>query len=248
MFLVMGLAVSVPTAETSQTKAESSVLSVKVGNFDIQGGTMEAALRRLREIDYTKILIGFEKVARHEDEKERTFSLSASDTNVEKIIQSLCAHDPRYTYEVLKGSLIHIYPVNQDGDPPGLLNIRVAKFSVEGKMAPEAIVDRISVLAPELNSYMGKKQAEYYARQGLAPGSPGANMSGNMDPQVDLNLEDVTVEQILDAVVLYSQEMNRQAKPNRTGNKIPPTSWMYEFIIDPAADTGLGGTPRWEAF
>src|SRR5580700_11615767 len=147
MFLIMGLAVSVPTAETSQTNPESSVLSVKVGNFDIQGGTMEAALRTLREIDYAKILIGFEKVARHENEKERTFSLSASDTNVEQIIQSLCAHDPRYTYEVLKGSLIHIYPVNQDGDPPGLLNIRVAKFSVGGKITPAAIVLRISDLA-----------------------------------------------------------------------------------------------------
>jgi len=238
----------VSTEETARAAAESSVLSVKVGNFEIQGGTMEAALRTLREIDYAKILIGFEKVARHEGEKERTFSLSASDTTVEQIIQSLCAHDPRYTYEVLKGSLLHIFPVNQDGDPPGLLSIRVARFSIEGKITPAAIVDRISDLVPELNLYMERKQAKYYARQGIAPGSPGAILSGNMDPQVDLNLEDVTVEEILNAVVLYSLEMNRQAKPNSTGYKLPPTSWIYEFIIDPAARTGFGGTPHWEAF
>ena len=73
-------------------------------------------------------------------------------------------------------------------------------------------------------------------------------MSGNMDPQINLDLENMTVREILNAVVLYSQQLNNQTPPDWTGYKIPPTSWIYEFIIDPAAPTGLGGTPHWKAF
>jgi hypothetical protein len=114
------------------------------------------------------------------------------------------------------------------------------EFSVQGSILPAAVV-RIGELAPELASYLAAKQNEYFARRGIAPGSPGSLMHGNMDPQM-------TVREILNATVLYSLRLNKQTLPDWTGNKIPPTSWMYEFVIDPAGPTGLGGYPKWAAF
>ena len=69
-----------------------------------------------------------------------------------------------------------------------------------------------------------------------------------MDPQISLDLHSLTVRELLNAVVLYSQQLNNQTPADFAGNKIPPASWIYDFIIDPAAPTGLGGTPRWQAF
>ena len=69
-----------------------------------------------------------------------------------------------------------------------------------------------------------------------------------MDPQIKLHLHDLTVRQILDAVVIYSLELNKKSAPDWTGSKLPPTSWIYDFTIDPAASTGLRGYPKWIAF
>ena len=80
------------------------------------------------------------------------------------------------------------------------------------------------------------------------PGFPGAILHGNMDPEVNLNLRNMTVREILNAVVLYSRQRSDQTPTDIGGNKIPPTSWIYEFVMNPEAPTGLGGIPRWVAF
>ena len=210
---------------------------------------MEEGLRALRQTNMTRILIGLEKVAHRQNEKDKTVSLSLSGATVVEILNGLCQQDPRYTYQIVNNLLIHVYPKNGLSDPAGLLGLRVSRFSIVGKILPAAIIQRIGELAPELASYMSKKQAEYYAQRGLSPpGSPGAILSGNMDPQISLDLHSLTVRELLNAVVLYSQQLNNQTPADFAGNKIPPASWTYDFIIDPAAPTGLGGTPRWQAF
>lgn len=230
-------------------KEDLPILSERVGSFQIENRTMEEGLRALRQTNMTRILIGLEKVAHRQNEKEKRFSLSLSGATVGEILNGLCRQDPRYTYQIVSGHLIHVYPKKGLSDPAGLLSLQVSRFLIADKMLPAAIIQRIGKLAPELLSYMSNKQAEYYAQRGLAPpGSLGAIMSGNMNPQIHLDLHDVTVREILNAVVLYSQRLNSQTPPDRTGNKIPPTSWIYDFIIDPAAPTGLGGTPHWGAF
>lgn len=62
-----------------------------------------------------------------------------------------------------------------------------------------------------------------------------------MNPEIDLELENVTVRKILNAIVLYSVKLYGE-RPGWS-----PISWKYEFIIDPTAPTGLGGYPRWSA-
>jgi len=248
-FMMVTMNVALLTLLVPTNTGKLSILSETVSSFHIENGTMEEGLRALRQNNKTRILIGFEKVAHHQNEKEKAVSLSLSGASVEDVLKGLCQQDPRYTYEVVRGLLIHVYPKNGLSDPPGLLSLRVSSFSIADKMLPAAIIQRIGELAPELSSQMRNKRAAYYAEHALSlPGSPGAIMSGNMDPQVHLDLHDMTVREILNAVVLYSQQLNGQTPADFTGNKIPPTSWIYDFIIDPAAPSGLGGTPHWEAF
>jgi len=246
--ILAAIGVGLLTLQGPTDREERTILSEKVAPFHIENEPMEEGLHVLRQTNLTKILIGFEKVAHHQNEKERTVSLSLSDATVGEILDSLCQQDPRYTYQIVKGLLIHVYPKNGMSDPAGLLSIRISRFSVEGKMPPAAIIQRIGELAPELASHMSNKRGEYYARRGPLPGSPGSNVSGNMDLQVSIHLENMSVREILNEVVLYSQRLNSQTPPDWTGNKIPPTSWTYDFVVDSAAPTGLGGTPRWQAF
>jgi hypothetical protein len=249
MLVATGVGLLTPRGQDPTNRKEVPVLLQKVESFHIENGTMEEGLRALRQANPTSVLIGFEKVTHRQNEKEKMVSLSLSGVPVEEILNRLCQQDPRYTYEIVSSLLIHVYPKNGLSDPAGLLSLRVSNFSIADKMPPAAVIQRIGELTPELASYMSNQRAEYYAQHALSPpGSPGAILSGNMAPQIHLDLHDVTVREILNAVVLYSQQLNEQTPPDWTGNKIPPTSWIYDFTIDPAAPTGLGGTPHWEAF
>lgn len=227
---------------------DRSVLSETVESFRVENSTMEAALRALRQTDFARILIGFERIARRQGEKTESLSLSLSNATVGEILDQLCQQSGRYTYEIMEGTIIHVHPVREQSDPPGLLDLRISEFSVQGNMLPAAIIVRIGDLAPELASYLQAKKNEYYARRNIVPASPGAIGRGNMDPMVNLHLRNMTVREILNATVLYSVRLRDQTAPDWTGNKIPPTSWMYEFGIDQNAPSGLGGTPRWIAF
>lgn len=131
--------------------------------------------------------------------------------------------------------------------PAALLSINILNFSVDTKIEPFAIIDRISTMASELNSYMEAKQEQFLAARGIVPGSPGANISGNMDPEAHIQLNNMTVREILNSVVLYSQNLYEETKSDQ-GYKTPPTSWIYQFVVDPDAKTGLGGTPYFTAF
>jgi hypothetical protein len=234
--------------QETQKQQVGSVLSIRVDSFQIENGTMEDALRALRLTDNSRILIGFEKVARRPGEKEKTLSLSVSNATVGEILNNLCRLDSRYNYEPVRDLMVHVFPVNHSSDPAGLLDIRIADVSIEGKVSPVGAVEGIASFAPELFRYMAKKHEEYLEKRGIVSGSPGSNMSGNGDPDFHLHLENITVRQLLNELVIYSIEVSRNSKPNIGGIKIPPTSWIYEFIIDPDSPTGLGGTPHWIAF
>ena len=226
---------------------ENSLLSERVEVFRVEKSTMEEALRTLRQSDAAKILIGFEKIPHREGERTESLSLSVNNGTVGQILDQLCQQSRNYTYEVTQGTVIHVHPTHADSDPPGLLNIKVRDFSIEGKMLPAAAIQRISLLAPELHTYLTEKREAYYASRGTAPGSPGAILGGNMDPAVNLHLHDLTVREILDQLVVYSVQLRDQTPPTSTGSRLPATSWMYEFVLNPEAPTGLGGTPRWVA-
>jgi hypothetical protein len=235
LYTLISLASTVqPHQESSRdVSTDVSVLSEVVEPFQIQDNTMEEALRTLRQHDFARILIGFEKIVHGEGEKTESLSLSTNSATVGHILEQLCQQSRQYQYEVIEGGVIYVHPAHAESDPLGLLNIKITDFSVEGKIAPAAIILRIGELAPELASYLDAKKSEYYSRRGIVPGSPGAILHGNMDPDVNLHLRDMTVREILNAVVLHSRQLSEQTPADSGGNKIPPTSWIYEFVMNP---------------
>jgi len=57
-----------------------------VALFHIEDGTMQDGLRTLRQTSLTRILIGLEKVAHRQNEKENALSLSLSGATVGEIL------------------------------------------------------------------------------------------------------------------------------------------------------------------
>src|SRR5712692_10174573 len=148
-----------PLGRVQTNSGETPILSETVASFHIENGTVDEGLRALRQTNKTRILIGFEKVTHRQNEKEKTVSLSLSGATVEQILNSLCEQDPRYTYEIFKGVLIHVYPKNGLSDPAGLMSLRASRFSIADKMLPAAIIQSIGELTPELASYMKNTRA-----------------------------------------------------------------------------------------
>ena len=73
-----------------------SVLSEIVESFQVQDSTMEEALRTLRQYDFARILIGFEKIVHREGEK--TESLSLPQTALLSVrFSNSCANSPSNT-------------------------------------------------------------------------------------------------------------------------------------------------------
>jgi hypothetical protein len=173
--------------------------------------------------------------------------LGSKSATVGEILDQLCRQSKQYRYEIIEDGIIYVRPAHVKSDPLGLLNIRISDFVVQGKMVPAAIIVRIGELAPELNSYLDRKKNEYYSRRGITPASPGAIGHGNTDPNVNLHLQNITVREILNATVVYSARLRDETPADWTGNKLPTTSRMYEFVTNPNAPTGLGSTPRWVA-
>ena len=238
-----------PSASEMSGQNGDSILDLKIDSLRVENADMEEALRLLRRKDYTKILIGFEKVPQWWEGKEpKNISLDVTNATVRDILDQLCEADPRYDYEVIDNVLINVFPKEARNYEGNLLNIEIRRFSVHGKHTPRGVVVAIRGYAPELRNYLFQKRSEYYARKGVTPpGVPGHGFSSRgMSPQFDLELENMTVREILNAVVLYSLKLYRERPPNPNGWRPPPTSWIYKFTLKPDDPTGLEGIPRWD--
>lgn len=234
-----------PITENFQTERRESILTVEITSLRIRSGDMEDALRRLRQADPSRILIGFEKIPHREGERDESISLELTNTTVGDCLDRLCEVDPRYTYEVVGGALINVFPWGAKSDANDLLNIKVASFEFYGNELPHNLIIKIGDLAPELREYLRLKAEAYAKKTGKPLGSAGSILSGNAPlPRISLKLQNVTVREILNAVVLYSVKLSHEGQLYGW----PPISWKYEFIIDPNAPTGLGGYPRWSTF
>ncbi|MGH9862042.1 MAG: hypothetical protein ACRD35_01315 [Candidatus Acidiferrales bacterium] len=245
-FVVWQPVISSGAAETPPSPKKETVLGFRLTSFSVKGVGMEEALRELRRKDYTKVLIGFEKIPHRQREEENRISVGEANTSVGEVLERLCEADPRYTYEVIDGILINVLPRGAKNERNNLLNMLISRFSVHGAYTSGGVIQSVAEFSPELRKYLREKEHEYYAAKGIFPGSPGVMSRGNMTPQFHLDLENKTVRQVLNDVVLYSLLLYRESSPDATGWKPPPTSWIYEFVVDPDAATGLGGVPRWD--
>ena len=250
-----------PKAPASTTSASpASILAVPVKTFKVEHANMAEALLKLRSSDVSRIVIGFERIPHREGEKGSPISLAVADTTLGEIVQLLCQADPRYEYHViegrtisanLSGSMIEVRPKGAAHDPGDILSTRVRDYSINDTITPEAAIERVREDVPELRDFLRRKRIEWIEKTGRQPGgSPGSIMSGNMPPPpFILELSNVTVRQILDAISLKSIEMfqhgnnyDSEGRQLRSG----PVGWEYDFIIHPDASTGLGGFPVWK--
>jgi hypothetical protein len=228
-------------------------LDVPVKDFKVDHASMAEALLKLRISDVHHVVIGFERIPHPEAEKGGPISLEVSDGTLGSVVQRLCRADPRYEYEVISGLMIDIRPKGAAKDPKDLLNTKVQHYRIDVNVTAYQAIERIQEDAPELREFLRRKSEEWLRETGRQPGGvPGSMMSGNMvPPRFTLELHNVTVRQILDAISLKSIEMFKEG-PDYDARGMPlkmaPVGWRYDFVIDPNAATGLDGYPKWTGF
>jgi len=244
-----------PRSSTSTgSERPNSVLAVPVKSLKVENASMAEALLKLRTSDVSHVVIGFERIPHREDETGGPISMTLTDTTLGDAVRSLCQADPRYEYEVIEGetigteysgSMMEVRPKGALKNPDDLLSMKVKDYKVDARSAGaiEAI-EHISEDAPELRAFLQQKHEGWVKKTGRQPGGfPGSLMSGNMPPPpFVLELHNVTVRQILDAISLKSIERFKE------GKNYGPVGWEYDFVIKPNATTGLGGIPNWKVF
>jgi len=237
---------------SSDKAPEAPILAVPLKSFKVQNANMAEALLALRSSDVKYVVIGFERIPHHEGEKGGPISLAVTDTNLGEVVQRLCQADSRYEYQVVDGSMIEIRPKGAAKDPNDLLNIKVRDYKVDANILAAAAIEGVNEDVPELRDFLYRKQLEWVKETGIYPGVPGSMMSGNMlPPRLTLDLHNVTVLQILDAIAIKSVQMFKEG-PDYDARGMPlkmaPVGWRYDFVINPNAPTGLGGYPKWTEF
>jgi len=242
--------------------AEASITETPIKDYKVENVTMTEALLKLRDCDLRQVLIGFEAVPHREGEKGRSISLKVDAGTLGEVVRHLCEADPRYEYAVvqgpightdLKGSMMEIRPKGALKDRTDLLNMRVRDYEIDSNITAGEAILHINQDAPELQEFLHRKAEGWRQRKGIPPGPEiGAIMHGNMiPPRFTLRLHDVTVRQILDVISLKSIDVyEQQPEVNAQGmrGKPYPTGWRYDFVIKPAASTGIGGIPEWQYF
>lgn len=231
----------------------ASILTVPVNGLKVEHASMADALLKLRSSDIGHVVVGFEQIPQREGETGGPITMTLTGATLGETVRRLCQTDPRYEYRVieghminasLRGSMIEIFPKGALEDANDLLNMKVRHYRADKRNAGsiQAIED-IAQDAPELREFLYQKAKDWSMKTGVWPGSPGSSISSNMPPPpFVLELHNVTVRQILDAISLKSVQQFKE------GKNYGPVGWEYDFVIKPDASTGLGGIPKWKAF
>jgi hypothetical protein len=239
---------------TKKSSSTASIVDVPVRSFVVKDASVAGALFKLRSSDVSHVVVGFEKLPHKEGNNEEggPISLKLTDTTIGDVVKRLCQADPRYEYKVitgqmispkLSGSMIEVRPKGAAKDPNDLLNMEIRHYHIDKNMGAGGAIEGINEDAKELREFLYRKTVEWSKKTGIWPGSPGSIMSGNMPPpRFTLDLRDVTVRQILDAISLKSIQRFKE------GKNYGPVGWEYDFVIKPNASTGLGGIPNWKPF
>lgn len=210
-------------------EAETGPLKLKVGTYSVKDVSIAGALQQLKASVLEENLIVTLEVAPFERKPEENITVTASDRTVKEVLDRITHLDPRYSYSVFRGGLIHVFPLHARGDPSDLLNTKVRVFTTSG-----VPYDR---LLQYPNSYIPELSAEIL-RRSKAGGVAGAMMSSTGVPSVALEVQRTTVRDILNEISLQAA---KAPKP-----QVAPLGWVYTFQVDKSVP--LGGHPRWSLF
>ena len=114
---------------------------------------------------------------------ERSFTWK--DATVEQLIEAIAKMQPGYQVRATNG-MVHIFAPGAILDPESFLRLQIKSFRVEGDLTELASLRLHNLITP--------------------PRYSGFSAAANMDPRINLDLRDSTVEGVLDALVLASSK------------------------------------------
>jgi hypothetical protein len=119
--LALGIVAAVAMWAGSQANAteggKAGPLGTKVRRYEVQGVSIIEALRQLKLSVPEKTIILTVEVAPFDQEPEKNLTLALSDTTVKEVLDRIARLDPRYSYYVFRGELIHVFPIRAKDDP-----------------------------------------------------------------------------------------------------------------------------------
>lgn len=217
-----------PTGRAAQNLQEAP-LRLKVSSYEVRDASIVDALRRLQlKVGPESLIFGLE-VAPFSEAPASNLTLTLQGATVKDVLDGIILQDPRYTYEVIDSRLIHVFPREARTDPSNLLNIRVKRFRVS-----DAPYDRV-LKYPQY--HIAELEVELM-RRSKAGGYVASMMGGADAPRISLDLQDVTVRDVLNRIAQKTEKF--------PGPLFGPTGWIYTFRVDTSVP--LGGHPCWDLF
>lgn len=217
-----------PTSRAAQNLQEAP-LQLKVSSYKVRSASVVDALRRLRsQVGPELVIFGLE-VAPFFEAPATNLTLTLQAGTVKDVLDGIILQDPRYTYQVIDSRLIHVFPGEARTDPSNLLNIKVKRFTVSD--AP------YDLLLKYPQYHIAELEVELM-RRSKAGGYAGSMVGGAGAPRITLDLQDVTVRDVLNRIAQETEKFS--------GPVFSPTGWIYMFRIDTSVP--LGGHPQWGVF
>ena len=228
-WLILAAALYQGTASGVAPYSQKSPLHLTVSSYEVRDASVVDALRRLQMQLGSELLIFGLEVAPFSEAPARNLTLTLQAGTVKDVLDGIILQDPRYSYEVIDSRLIHFFPGEERADASNLLNIKVKRFSVS-----HAAYDRL-LKYPQY--HIAELEGELMHRS--KSGGFAVSMMGGADaPRITLDLQDVTVRDVLNRI---AQETEKFSGPVFT-----PTGWIYMFRTDTSVP--LGGHPKWDLF
>jgi hypothetical protein len=210
-------------------EAETRPLKLKVGTYSVKDVSIAGALQELKARVLEKNLIVTLEVAPFERKPEENITVAVSDCTVKEVLDRITRLDPRYSYSVFRGGLIHVFPVLARDDANDLLNTKVKAFTTSG-VPYDRLLQYPNYYIPELGAEL--------LRRSKAGGVAVSELSSTGVPGVTVEVRNATVRDILNQISLNAAKVAK--------SPVVPTGWVYTFRVDKSVP--LGGHPRWSLF
>ena len=139
------------------------------------------------------------------------------------VVRGLVSQVPGYTSAIVSDHLIDIYPASTESDQNHPLNLRVAKIHL-GEISAMNLFANPGQYVPELKVWQQKDKSPQLC------GNIGPGLNSMSSALIHLDLDDVTLKQVLDAAAIADSTLRDVAA---TRNQ-PPVGWVLRSNVDPA--------------
>jgi hypothetical protein len=225
--LVLALWACIPALVCGQSRvSDHSLLELRTSSAAIveHEVPLTLALSRIGEsLAQGYVVFGIE--VHLEEGREPTVNLDVKpNTALGHALQDLFGQLPNYEFQVVGKHLINVHPVGAAHGELSMLNVRVSRFDVDGEPTAHILSYPYDFI-PELRTRLADPRVRGGTYHRVLSSGPG----------ISLHLRNVTVRQILNAVV--------DAQENLPAGWLP-LGWVYSFGADPVLP--VGGLHSWK--